>query len=227
MTVNPDHIDLAVSGMAGPGDRAVRLDYVIAVDPIISERIGVTDRPFLHGAVGGEDRRRSETSLRRFVRNESGCKRRGVIGRTRIAGGVFPGGARFGVAVGTEEDVLVELEIPNQYTGPKKIGVVVSLRHEGIVARIRVHGKSQPKLFLVAFAGGGSGAVACLIQRRQQHRCQNRNDCNHNQYIYLMVYFWGNTPIVMILEFIDHYCRLGKRGLQDESHYILQTIFWR
>ena len=112
-------------------------------------------------------------------------------------------------------------------TGPKKIGVVVSLRHEGIVARIRVHGKSQPKLFLVAFAGGGSGAVACLIQRRQQHRCQNRNDCNHNQYIYLMVYFWGNTPIVMILEFIDHYCRLGKRGLQDESHYILQTIFWR
>ncbi len=119
VTVNPDHIDLAVSGMAGPGDRAVRLDYVIAVDPIISERIGVTARPFLHGAVGGEDRRRSETSLRRFVRNESGCKRRGVIGRARIAGGVFPGGARFGVAVGTEEDVLVELEIPNQYRTKK------------------------------------------------------------------------------------------------------------
>ena len=89
------------------------------------------------------------------------------------------GGRQQPGAFGTFHLVFGGIPVPDQDSGPVAAGLGV--RKEEVIVIAEIHVDGQPELLQVVFAGRSPRDAARPVQRGQQHRGQNGDDCNNHQ----------------------------------------------
>src|SRR5579871_250672 len=88
-------------------------------------------------------------------------------------------------AVGTVEDVLVLgvglRQVPEVQTDIGRDRAIVGQSRQGLVVVLRVHHNRCIYLLHVGETGDATGVLARLCENGKEDRCQNRDNCDHNE----------------------------------------------